>query len=119
MRQRVRRLVARLLLTMAMICEAFTVSVSSLKSVGRPRGRAQQLSKVFSLFLQCCCRWFSRRREEEEKEGLLTGDPQQCDAEVLQQQPSVNHQLRERARVDQDPRRVARVGFQSRLQVRK
>lgn len=85
---------------------------------------------------QFCCRWFTRRREEEEKETLLTQDPQQDDTSpsaataVRTSQPRVG--LRERPSVNNSGgrdaadwgverrdhvRRVARVGFQSRVEV--
>ncbi|CAI7996212.1 Tyrosine-protein phosphatase non-receptor type 7 [Geodia barretti] len=81
-----------------------------------------------------CCRWFTRRREDEEKEGLLTRDAQLLDdtaPQVQTNQPRVaGGGLRERASVNNNNedvysdwerrdhvRRVARVGFQSRVQV--
>jgi tyrosine-protein phosphatase non-receptor type 7 len=81
-----------------------------------------------------CCRWFTRRREDEEKEGLLTRDAQLLEdaaPPVQTNQPRVaSGGLRERASVNNNNedaygdwerrdhvRRVARVGFQSRVQV--
>ena len=86
---------------------------------------------------QFCCRWFTRRREEEEKETLLTQDAQLDDTSpsaaataVRTSQPRVG--LRERPSVNNSGgrdatdwgverrdhvRRVARVGFQSRVEV--
>ncbi|CAI7996222.1 Tyrosine-protein phosphatase non-receptor type 7 [Geodia barretti] len=86
------------------------------------------------LVLAFCCRWFTRRREDEEKEGLLTRDAQLLDdtaPQVQTNQPRVaGGGLRERASVNNNNedvysdwerrdhvRRVARVGFQSRVQV--
>ena len=83
---------------------------------------------------QFCCRWFTRRREDEEKEGLLTRDAQLLEdaaPPVQTNQPRVaSGGLRERASVNNNNedaygdwerrdhvRRVARVGFQSRVQV--
>ena len=68
---------------------------------------------------QCCCKWYSRRREEDEKEKLLARDvePDQITSAsegALRQQPDNLRQLRERRDV---VRKVARIGFQSRVQV--
>ena len=118
---------------MAGICEAITVSIFTLAQyfciASRQRDNVLVMLPIRNRgssgsFLQCCFRWFSRRREDEEKEGLLIRDSL-LEREARETEPPTvvnGHQLRERRDVDHEPRehvrRVARVGFQSRVEVR-